>query len=106
MSRFEVLADLYLYPTEQSGKKHWVWKSYRPIGFLRRDPTMGPTGDIGHGLFFQLGDTPLNPGEKRRTKLFFLVQESFDAFNEAKKLYVWDGSIVGEVTSARHENSN
>lgn len=106
MSRFEIKADLYLYPTEQSGKKNWVCQSYRPLGFLRPDPILGPDGDLAYGLFFELGDRPLHPGEKRRVKVSFLVQESLDAFNQAKKFYVWDRTIVGEITLADQENSN
>jgi len=99
MSRFEALADLYLYPTEQSGKTNWVWKTYRPLGFLRRDPVLGFEGDSAYGLFFELGETPLHPGQTRRTNLNFLIQESLDAFKKARKFYVWDGGrLVGEVS--------
>jgi len=65
---------------------------------------MGPDGDTGYGLFFELGERPLNPGEKRRAKLSFLVEESLDAFDKAKRFYVWDGRIVGEVTLVDQEN--
>jgi hypothetical protein len=93
-----VAAYFYLYPTEQSGNASAVRGPYRPLGFLRRDPSVGPNGDLAYGLFFELGDTPLNLGERRRTNLSFLVQESLDAFKEAKRFYVWDRRIVGEVT--------
>jgi|ERR1700685_4554111 len=94
----EATVDLYLYPTEQSGRKSGARGSYRPIGFLRKDPKLGINGDHGHGVFFQIGEVPIEPGETRRLTCFFIYQPSYDAFMDAKKFYVWEGRIVGEVT--------
>jgi len=98
MKHLTVVSDLYLYPTEQSGKVGAISGPYRPLGFHRRDPVLGPNGDLAYGLFFELGQTPLIPGESRRVNLSFLVQKSLDAFKKAKRFYVWDRRIVGEVT--------
>jgi len=96
--RWTATADLYLYPTEQNGRKSAARGSYRPIGFLRKDPTFGLNGDQAYGIFFELGDTFVAPGETKRVNCFFIYGPSFDVFINAKKFYIWDGRIVGEAT--------
>lgn len=110
LKAMEIEVDLYLYPTERSGRTVPVLGNYRPLGFLRIDPTLGPDGTQAHALFFKLGDNPIKPGESRRVTCSFHHRPSFDAFMEAKKLYVWDGQISGEIVlvenPADRPNSN
>jgi hypothetical protein len=98
--------DLYLYPTEQGGRKSAARGSYRPIGFLRKDPKLGVDGDQAYGIFFQLGDTLIAPGETKRVSCFFIYGPSFDVFMNAKKFYILEGRLVGEAALVDPENSN
>jgi hypothetical protein len=95
---FRATVDLYLYPTQQSGRSAAVHGFFRPNGFSRRHPILGRNGDLAYGLIFEIGEAPMAPGETRRMTCSFIYQESFDAFMDAEKFYVWDGRIVGEVT--------
>jgi len=98
--------DLYLYPTEQGGRKSAARGSYRPIGFLRKDSTRSSVDDPDYGIFFQLGDVLIAPGETKRVNCFFIHRPSFEVFMNAKKFYIWEGRFVGEATLIDLESSN
>jgi hypothetical protein len=80
--------------------------NYRPLGFFQIDSIIGPDGTQAHGMFFKLGNNPIKPGESRRVVCSFHCRPSFDAFMEAKRIYIWDGRIIGQVTLANEKNSN
>lgn len=98
---FELVVDLYLYPTEESGRRATIQNFYRPNGFLRKD-----TNSLSHGLIFHVGQIPIAPGERRRLVCGFTYKESFDAFMSAKKFYIWDAKFIGETTLVESNNSN
>jgi hypothetical protein len=75
-------------------------------GFFQIDSIIGPDGTQAHGMFFKLGNNPIKPGESRRVVCSFHCRPSFDAFMEAKRIYIWDGRIIGQVTLANEKNSN
>jgi hypothetical protein len=102
----QVPVDFYLYPTEQSGRTTPIHGFFRPLSFLRGDPTLGVSGDLAHALILHVGGTPLVPGEKRHMTCGFTHQASFDAFMDAKKFYVRDLRIIGEITLVGLRNSN
>jgi hypothetical protein len=55
-----------------------------------------------------LGDTPIEPGEKRRLGFVFLSgEEAADIVRNAGTFYLWEGRFIGEarVISSRDEQT-
>ena len=74
--------------------------------FCGRTPHSGKNGDQAYGIFFELGDVLIAPGETKRVNCFFIYGPSFDFFMNAEKFYIWEGRLVGEATLVGPDNSN
>jgi hypothetical protein len=87
----ELIADLYLYPTDQGGKKWPMKNGHRCPCFLQKDTQ-------GWDCLVLVGETPLAPGESRRVGFVFLAGEKAAAIlRAAGKFHVWEGRFVGEA---------
>jgi hypothetical protein len=97
----DIIADVYLYPTDQGGKRFPIQPGYGC-------PCL-PDKDVLIGWDFRLvSDRPLMPGEMRRVGLALLSgQEAAAVLCAAGQFYLWEGRIIGEATVVNPtENSN
>jgi hypothetical protein len=89
----QLLADVTLYSTDEGGRKSAARPGWGcPCFVSRQDPI---TGYDGWPL---LGDTPVEPGEKRRLGFVFLSgEEAADALRNAGTFYLWESRFIGEA---------
>ena len=89
----ELIADLYLYPTEDGGPKLPISEGYRCPSYSRKD-----NRENGWTCFPHVGDEPLAPGQKRRVRLSFLLPEAAEEMQKTGKVYLWNARYIGEAT--------
>lgn len=93
--RPDLIADLWLYPTEQGGKQNPIslgWGSPCTVQHEEGD------GWVGYDGWPLLDDTPMAPGERRRVGYVFLSgQKAVEHLAANDKFYVWEGRIIGEA---------
>jgi hypothetical protein len=97
----ELIADLWLYPTEDGGRKEAIG-----LGPCTIQSEQG-TGWVGYDGWPLLGDQPMITGERRRVGYVFLAgQEAIGYLGSAPKFYIWEGRIIGEATIIGDPTSN
>ncbi len=100
-STLELIADVYLYPTDEGGKKFQIQDVYRCPCFVQKDTKTG-----GWDCMVQVGRPPLSPGQRRQMGFIFLSgHEAVRALTIAKRFYLWDGRFVGEADVVTPKNS-
>ncbi len=89
----ELVADVYLYPTADGGKKLTVQPGWGcPCSCSK---------STDEGLYdaWPLLDAPLAPGERRRLGFVFLSgEEAAVSLRRAGTFYLWEGRFIGEAT--------
>ena len=89
----ELVAKVYLYPTDRGGKKLAIGDCYRCPCFASQDTNSG-----GWDCMIVEG-APLAPGERGQLGFAFLSGDrAVQAFTEAGRFYLWEGRFVGEAT--------
>ena len=88
----ELIADLTLYPTDESGRKLAAQLGYGcPCTVSKMPPLVGYDG-------WPLLTEPMNPGESRRVGFVFLSgEEAAAVFRNAGVFYLWEGRFIGEA---------
>lgn len=90
----DLVADVWLYPTDAGGRESAAILGYGCPCFTARDRAVG-----GWDARLQLGDMPFAPGTKRRIGFVFLSgQQAADLMKEAGRFFLWEGRFVGEAT--------
>jgi hypothetical protein len=89
----ELVADVYLYPTADSGKKLTVLPGWGcPCSCSKLSTTHFYDG-------WPLLDAPFAPGERRRLGFVFLSGNNAAAiFRRTGTFYLWEGHFIGEAT--------
>jgi hypothetical protein len=96
----DLIADVYLYETEQGGKRFPIQGIYRFPCFARKD-----IEDAGWDCTIEVGQPALYPGQKRRIRFVFLSgREAVTALARAEKFYLWEGKFIGEAEVVQLEN--
>jgi hypothetical protein len=97
----ELVADLWLYPTEAGGRKAPI-----KLGWGCPCSVQKTTDDCWDG-YPLLGDEEMKPGESRRAIGFVFASgnEAPDKMGAAGKFYLWEGHFIGEasVVKSTHE---
>lgn len=89
----DIVADVWLYPTEQGGRESGALLGYGCPCFTSKDARAG-----GWDARFQLGDEPFAPGTMRRVGLVFLMgEEAAAVMRKAGRFFLWEGRFVGEA---------
>jgi hypothetical protein len=89
----ELIADVYLYPTDQDGKKLPIGDRFRCPCSVSKD-----TNRVSWDCMIVKG-APLAPGERGQLGFVFLSGDrAVKALTEAGKFYLWEGRFVGEAT--------
>lgn len=89
----ELTADVALYPPSEGGRKSIAYPGWWCPCMVSNSPPW-----VGYNGWPLLGDTPLEPGTKRRLGFVFLSgEEAADIFRKAGKFYLWEGRIIGEA---------
>jgi hypothetical protein len=97
----DLVADLWLYPTDQGGRKSAIRLGWGCPCSVQRDMKEAWDG------FPLLEDREMNPGESRRVGFAFLSgQVAASALRRARKFYLWEGRFIGEATIVDAEISN
>jgi hypothetical protein len=92
----ELIADVYLYPTDRGGKKLSIGDRYRCPCFVAEDTNSG-----GWDCVIVRG-APLAPGERGQLGFVFLSGDrAVKALSEAGKFFLWESPFVGEATVVR-----
>lgn len=95
----ELIADVFLYPTDRGGRTSPISKGYRCPCFVAKDGT-----EAGWDCVV-VGGGPVAPGERAQLGLIFLSgAEAVKALTQGPKFYLWEGRFIGEATAARHPN--
>lgn len=90
--RPDVLADLTFYETSAGGRILPAATGYRcPCSASSES---GPFFDAR----FNLGEAPMNPGERRRVRISFLSALGEEMARRAGTIYLWEGRFVGEAS--------
>jgi hypothetical protein len=92
----EFTVSLYLYETDTGGRKLPISPGdpiFRCPAFTQKDKSLG-----GWTCFFDIGETPMAPGETRVVGASPLTSEGLELMREAGKFYLWDGKFFGEAT--------
>jgi len=89
----ELVADLWLYSTEQGGRKGAITLGWGCPCSAQR--TIGEGWD-GYPL---LGDQAMKPGETRRAVGFVFLSgaTAADKLRASGKFYLWEGRFIGEA---------
>jgi len=89
----ELIADLYLYPTEEGGPKV-------PMADGIGCPSYSRKGNRENGwtCFPKVGDVPLAPGQRRRVMLSFFSAEAVEEMRRTGTIYLWNSRYIGEAT--------
>lgn len=86
----EMVADLYLYPSEKSGRYHPILPGYRcPVMVSNMPPWVGWDAQLSF-------DDPLAPGEARTVRFQFFSPEGIEAILKTGHFYLWEGRVIGE----------
>jgi hypothetical protein len=92
----QVIAEVYLYASEQGGRRFPVNAGWGcPCMTSREQPLAGYDG------YPQLGDLPLEPGSRRKVGFVFLTDEGAHVMRAAETFYLWEGGFVGEAKVLR-----
>jgi hypothetical protein len=89
----QLIADVYLYPTEAGGKRLSMYGTFGCPCFLQKDAT-----SLGYDCRILVGEKPFAPGERRRLGFVFPNPEALDIIRSAGKFYLWESRFVGEAT--------
>jgi hypothetical protein len=89
----QLIADVYLYPTESGGKKLAMYGIFSCPCFLQKD-----TKSLGYDCRILVGEKPFAPGERRRAGFVFSYPDALDIIRSAGKFYLWEGRFFGEAT--------
>jgi len=100
----ELIADLWLYPTEDGGRKQAVGLGWGCPCTIQSEQGSGWVGYDGWPL---LGDQLMMPGERRQVGYVFLAGlQAIGYLQSAAKFYLWEGRIIGEATIISNPISN
>ena len=89
----ELVADVYLYPTSEGGKRRSVELGWGCPCSVEKST------DIPAWDGWPLLDSPLAPGDRRRVGFVFLCgDEAATVLAKAGKFYLWEGHFIGEAT--------
>ncbi|MBB5986935.1 hypothetical protein [Sphingobium lignivorans] len=92
-ARQDLIADVWLYPTDQGGKSQSVFSGWDCPCKTTLDPEE-PAWD-GWPI---LGEVELCPGETGRFGWMFLSgDQAASQMRQAGKFYLWEGRIIGEA---------
>ena len=89
----QLVADVYLYPTADGGKKLTVLPGWGcPCSCSKSNDVLFYDG-------WPLLDAPFAPGERRRLGFVFLSgDDAAAALRRAGTFYLWEGRFIGEAT--------
>ena|ERR1700690_92864 len=89
----ELIADVYLYPTDDGGKKLTVLPGWGcPCSCSKSSDSLFYDG-------WPLLDEPFAPGERRRLGFVFLSgNDGAAVLRRAGTFYLWEGRFIGEAT--------
>ena len=106
----QLVADMYLYPTEKGGREHAVHPGWGCPCARSMNPEVVGYGTHEHPLICRDGwpqlTAPLSPGETRRAGFVFLSPEASEELREAGTFYLWEGRFIGEATVVQQECEN
>jgi hypothetical protein len=86
------MADLWLYPIAESGKKQTVQMGWGCPCFCSK------SADATHYDGWPILHEPLARGERRRVGFVFLgEEEAVAALLQAGTFYLWEGRFIGEA---------
>jgi hypothetical protein len=92
-ARQDLIADVWLYPTDQGGKLQPVFSGW---GYPCKT-TLDPEEPAWDG-WPTLGEAELRPGETGRFGWMFLSgDQAASTMRQAGKFYLWEGRIIGEA---------
>jgi hypothetical protein len=93
----QLIADMTLYPSASGGRKSTTFPGWGcPCCVSKMQPIVGYDG------WPLLGDSPLEPGERRRVGFVFSSgNEAAEIMRQAGTFYLWEGRFVGEATVVR-----
>lgn len=89
----QLIAEVTLYSSENGGRKSTAFPGWGcPCCVTREDPIVGYDG------WPLLGDTRIEPGDRRVLGFVFLSGESAaNIMRSAGKFYLWEGRFIGEA---------
>ena len=95
----QLIAEVTLYATADGGRKSTAFPGWGcPCCVSRQEPIVGYDG------WPLLGDTPIEPGERRRLGFVFLSgEEAAVIMRQAETFYLWEGGFVGEAKVVQPE---
>lgn len=92
-ARQDLVADVWLYPTDQGGRRQPVFSGWG----CPCKTTLAPEDQAWDGWPI-LGGVELKPGETGRFGWMFLSGETAASkMREAGQFYLWEGRIIGEA---------
>ncbi len=88
----QLIADVFLYATQDGGKKLTVQPGWGcPCSLSKSKDALFHDG-------WPLLDAPFAPGERRRLGFVFLSgDDAAQVFRRAGKFYLWEGRFIGEA---------
>jgi hypothetical protein len=93
--RPDLIADVYLYPTDMGGKS-------KPVGLGWGCPCSKDQSPTEAWDGYPLLETEMMPGEHRRVGFVFLSgEQAAEALGSTGKFYLWEGRIIGEGAVVR-----
>jgi hypothetical protein len=88
----QLVADVTMYSTEAGGRKSPAFSGWGcPCCVFKGQPVVGYDG------WPLLGESTLNPGDKRRLGFVFLFPEAAEIMKNAGYFYLWEGGFIGEA---------
>lgn len=91
----DLVADLYLYSTDDGGKTLPIVLGYGCPCSANKDVAEAWDG-------YPLVESKLMPGERRRVGFVFMSgQQAVDALTVSDSFYLWEGKLIGEAHIVR-----
>jgi hypothetical protein len=99
----DLVADLWLYPMKNGGRKSPIRLGWGCPCFVKKDLS-DKEGWSGYPM---LGDQEMNAGQSRRVGFVFLSGDMAAAkLKTVGKFYLWDGPFIGEAVVVSSTISN
>jgi hypothetical protein len=86
----QLIADVRMFTQDEGGRRSLAFPGWGcPCMVSQMEPLVGYDG------FPQLGDTPLNPGDRRRMGFVFMTEEGGAVMRRAGTFHLWEGGFIG-----------
>lgn len=87
-----LVADVTLYAPSEGGRSTEALPGWGcPCMVSQMEPL------VGYDAFPQLGETPLEPGARRRLAFVFRSPDGAEVMRTAGRFYLWEGGFIGEA---------